>query len=102
MGARGGARFSLPRARGGAGLIRELAEGDCFGEVALLDLGPRSASGRADVDSVALEIGALDLPEVAGRDPEQFALIYMNLGRELSRRLRAADERLFQAKVDLG
>jgi hypothetical protein len=30
----------------------------------------------------------------------QLALIYMNMGREVSRRLREADERLFQAKVE--
>lgn len=34
------------------------------------------------------------------KDLEQLALIYMNMGREVSRRLRKADERLFQAKVE--
>jgi hypothetical protein len=37
---------------------------------------------------------------VAVNDPEQFAMIYMNLGRELSRRLREADERLFKARLE--
>lgn len=80
--------------------LRELVAGDCFGEVALLDFGPRSASIRAREDCRAIAFTALDLRELARRDAEQFALIYMNLGRELSRRLRAADDRLFRARID--
>jgi len=77
-----------------------LTAGDCFGEVALLDFGPRSSSIRAEVDCRAIEISALNLRALAKWDTEQFALIYMNLGRELSRRLREADERLFRLRVD--
>ena len=29
-------------------------------------------------------------------------MIYMNMGRELCRRLREADERLFRAKIEVG
>jgi CRP-like cAMP-binding protein len=78
--------------------LRGLSAGDCFGEVALLDFGARSASVQADVDARAIEISALDLQVVSRHDPVQFALIYMNLGRELSRRLRDADARLFRAR----
>lgn len=95
-------RASVIKLRGAAEYaLRELAAGDCFGEVALLDFGPRSASVRAVVDCDALEIDALDLRRLATRDVEQFALIYMNLGRELSRRLRDADERLFRTRFEL-
>lgn len=55
---------------------------------------------RAEADAQAIEIRATDLVAVNELDPEQFALIYMNLGRELSRRLRAADERLFRARFE--
>ena len=82
--------------------LRRLEVGDCFGEVALIDFGARSASVRADVDCRAIELSAGDLLEVARRDPEQFALVYMNFARELARRLRAADDRLFRARVDGG
>jgi CRP/FNR family cyclic AMP-dependent transcriptional regulator len=81
-------------------LLRRLESGDCFGEVALLDFGPRSASVRAETRCTALEISARDLRSIANESAEQFALIYMNLGRELSRRLRDADERIFLSKIE--
>jgi CRP-like cAMP-binding protein len=70
--------------------------GQCFGEMALLDLFPRSASVRAADDCRAIEISAAALYRLFEHDAEQFALIQMNIGREVCRRLRAADERLFQ------
>jgi CRP-like cAMP-binding protein len=79
--------------------LLQLGVGDCFGEMALIDFGPRSASVRVLERAVAIELSANCLLQVANRDPEQYALIYMNMARELSRRLRRADERLFQAKV---
>jgi CRP-like cAMP-binding protein len=80
--------------------LRDLGPGDCFGEVALIDFGARSASVRASEKSTALRVEPSALLRVARLDLEQYALIYMNMARELSRRLRRADERLFQAKVE--
>jgi len=73
-----------------------LGAGDCFGEMALLDLAPRSAGVRALETAIAMQISAADLFALFERDPEQFALIQMNLAREMSRRLRATDEQLFR------
>jgi len=81
-------------------LLRELAAGDFFGEVALLDFGPRSASIRALEPCSGLEISARALRQLSETHLKDFALVYMNLGREVSRRLRKADERLFQALLD--
>ncbi len=80
-------------------VLHSLVVGDCFGEMALMDLYPRSASVRADDDCRAIEIGADDLLHLFERDVEQFALIQMNIGREVCRRLRATDEALFRAKM---
>jgi CRP-like cAMP-binding protein len=85
--------------RGQDYLLQILKAGDCFGEMAVMDHGPRSASVRAVEDSVAIRISAANLYEVYGQDPKQFALIQMNMGREVCRRLREADNRLFDAKM---
>ena len=80
-------------------LLRTLKEGDCFGEMAVMDLCPRSASVRAAEDCTALRVSAANLYQVCARDLKQFALIQMNMGREVCRRLRDSDERLFRAKM---
>lgn len=80
-------------------LLRRLLSGDCFGEMALMDLMPRSASVRAEADCLALELRGDDLYRLYEHDLEQFTLIQMNLGREVSRRLRATDELLFRIRM---
>jgi CRP-like cAMP-binding protein len=81
-------------------LLRELEPGACFGEMSLIDLRPRSATVQALEDCAALELTNSALYEICLEDAEQFALVYMNIARELSRRLRAADGRWFQSLVD--
>jgi CRP-like cAMP-binding protein len=78
-------------------LIQTLVVGDCFGEMAVIDHCRRSASVRAVEDCTAIRISSGDLYRVYGQDVKQFALIQMNMGREISRRLRAANERLIGA-----
>jgi CRP/FNR family cyclic AMP-dependent transcriptional regulator len=84
--------------RGQDYFLRTLKEGDCFGEMAVMDLLPRSASIRA-VDCTAIRLSAANLYQVYEQDPKQFALIQMNMGREVSRRLRESDNRLFRATM---
>ena len=80
-------------------VLNHMQAGDCFGEMALMDLCPRSASVRAEADCVAIELGTGDLMRLFERDAEQFALVQMNMGREVCRRLRATDEMLFRARM---
>jgi len=80
-------------------VLHGLQAGDCFGEMALMDMCPRSASVRAEHDCRAIEIGADHLLLLYEHDIEQFALIQMNLGREVCRRLRLTDELLFRARM---
>ena len=80
-------------------LLRHLDQGDCFGEMALLDLFPRSASVRAVDECRAMALTSAHLYRLFEHDAEQFALIQMNIGREMSRRLREADEQLFRATM---
>jgi CRP/FNR family transcriptional regulator, cyclic AMP receptor protein len=85
--------------RGRDYLLHTLKEGDCFGEMAIMDHCPRSASIRAVEDCIAIRISAANLYEVYAQDLKQFALIQMNMGREVCRRLREADNRLFGARM---
>ena len=80
-------------------VFHSLGAGDCFGEMALMDLFPRSASVRAEENCRAIELASSDLLHLFERDAEQFALIQMNIGREVCRRLRATDDMLFRARM---
>ena len=80
-------------------LIRRLGPGDCFGEMALLDLCPRSATVQADEDCSAIELTSANLYRLFEHNVEQFALIQMNIAREMSRRLRITDDLLFRARM---
>ena len=81
-------------------LLRRLGKGDCFGEMALLDLFPRSAAVRAEEDCRAIELSPAHLYRLFERDPVQFAMIQMNIAREMSRRLRETDDLLFRACME--
>jgi CRP/FNR family transcriptional regulator, cyclic AMP receptor protein len=79
--------------------LNYLNAGDCIGEMALIDLGRRSASVLAMTDCKVIAIKSQVLLKVYEKDLEQFALIQMNIGRELSRRLRVANEALYRELI---
>jgi len=79
--------------------LNYLGEGDCIGEMSLIDLGPRSASVLAMTDCKAIALKNGVLLKVYEKDLEQFAMIQMNMGRELSRRLRVANEALYRELI---
>jgi CRP-like cAMP-binding protein len=85
--------------RGRDFVLNALGPGDCFGEMSLMDLGPRSATVVAETDCRAIEFSTDDLMHLYQSDIEQFALVQMNIGREVCRRLRATDELLFRAQM---
>ena len=80
-------------------MLGRLSRGDCFGEMALMDLRPRSASVQALEDCSALELSVEHLHRLFEHDVEQYLLIQMNIGREVCRRLRATDEMLFRLQM---
>ncbi|MGB5735104.1 MAG: cyclic nucleotide-binding domain-containing protein [Thiohalocapsa sp.] len=72
--------------------MSRLHAGDCVGEMSFVDLGPRSASVVAATPARVLELTHGALLRLYEQDLEQFALIQMNMAREMSRRLRLADD----------
>jgi CRP/FNR family cyclic AMP-dependent transcriptional regulator len=80
-------------------VLRHLHQGDCFGEMAIMDLFPRSASIRAVTSCTAIQLSTASFQKIYEMDLEQFAIIQMNIGREVSRRLRIADEQLFRVRM---
>jgi CRP/FNR family cyclic AMP-dependent transcriptional regulator len=81
--------------------ISRLHVGDCVGEMSFVDLGPRSASVVAATDAQVLELTHGAVLQLYERDLEQFALIQMNMAREMSRRLRLADDAGYWGTVQL-
>jgi CRP-like cAMP-binding protein len=67
-------------------VIAELAERECFGEMAILDAAPRSATVTAVSDTNLLKISREDFEEIMSEKPE----IALGIIRVLSRRLRDA------------
>jgi CRP/FNR family transcriptional regulator, cyclic AMP receptor protein len=84
-------------ADGEAVVLCEFGPGAAFGEMSLLAVRPRSATIVAIEDCVAIEITNRSLFELYEDNTEQFAMLVMNLGREVARRLWETNERLFAA-----
>ncbi len=68
-----------------------LGPGDWFGEMSILDVQPRSATVQGLAPSRLLRIRTKDLEALYRQDVKAYALVVLNLARELSRRLRVAD-----------
>ena len=68
--------------------LAQLAAGDCFGEMSLVDRDSRSASVIALTPCVLIRINEL----ACWSHPVSSAKIFHNIARTLSRRLRAMDE----------
>lgn len=66
--------------------IAELGERECFGEMAILDASPRSASVTAITESHLLKISREDFQDILGEKPE----IAMGIIKVLTGRLRSA------------
>jgi CRP-like cAMP-binding protein len=69
-----------------------LTQGDCLGEMSLIDIQPRSASARARGVATVYVLELAELAKLYGSDIEAYALLILNISREISRRLRCADE----------
>ena len=75
------------------------APGTVFGELAILDKGPRSASIIANEDLVAYSLSETDFAALRESEPAVAIKILAGLGRELSGRLRHANRTIHQLEA---
>jgi CRP-like cAMP-binding protein len=68
-----------------------LGPSDCFGEMSIIDMQTRSATVRALAPSRLLLVSSEDLDGLYRSDLKSYALIVLNIARDLSRRLRVTD-----------
>lgn len=91
----GGSVEILKHVPGSADDLRRLAVlgvGDTFGEMEVIDIQCCAASVRALEDTTLLTLTNSDMYRIYEDNVETFALILMNMAREISRRLRRMDE----------
>ena len=73
-------------------LLARLHRGTFFGEMCVVDPVPRAATVRAETDVTVIEIKAATLHHLFQKMPDQYAIMLLNLARDMARRLRTLDE----------
>jgi CRP/FNR family cyclic AMP-dependent transcriptional regulator len=73
-------------------LLARLHRGTFFGEMCVVDPVPRAATVSALTDVAAIEIRAATLHHLFRKMPAQYAIVILNLARDMARRLRLCDE----------
>jgi CRP-like cAMP-binding protein len=71
--------------------IAILGPSDSFGEMSIVDMQPRSATVRALAPARLVRMTSEDLDALYRFDLKSYALIVLNIARDLSRRLRVTD-----------
>jgi len=85
------------RAFKGDQTLAELVAGNSFGEMALVDDEPRSASIQALEPSDVLVLTALDFDALLEDHPDTASKILVQVSRVLSQRVRYLNQRLYEA-----
>jgi hypothetical protein len=75
-------------------ILATLGPGECFGEMALFDRGPRSADVLANKDSVLLKISGEAFDKLRLEAPELAAPMLHSISRTLAGRIRADNKRI--------
>ena len=77
--------------RGRETRVAILGPNDCFGEMSIIDMQPRSATVRALGPARLLRISTEEMDSLYRHDLKSYTLIVLNIARDLSRRLRVTD-----------
>jgi CRP-like cAMP-binding protein len=75
-------------------ILATLGPGDCFGEMALVDQGVRSADVVANKDSILLKISPEAFDKLRREAPELAAPILYVISKTLAARIRADNKRI--------
>jgi SulP family sulfate permease len=94
--AKGAASAYLHQANGGDIRLASFAPGTVFGEIAILDGGPRSATVVTNGELVCYVLPDKEFKLLSAQDPAVAIKLLTNLGRELSRRVRQANRTIHQ------
>jgi CRP-like cAMP-binding protein len=77
--------------RGRPQRVAILGPSDTLGEMTLIDVQPRSATVRALAPTRLLRISSEDFDALYRHDVKSYAIVVLNIARDLSRRLRVTD-----------
>ncbi len=89
--------IELPQEEGGAvAPLALLGPGAFFGDLALLDQSPRSASARANLHTQCLVLFREDLHKLIDSKPKVACLIYRSLATVIGERLKATNQIIAQ------
>ncbi len=81
------------KASGRQTVLANLGTGDFFGEISMIDAGPRSADVVADQTSILLKISAAAFQRLMRESPEVAASLLLATCRTLTSRIRADNKR---------
>ena len=77
-------------------ILAKLGPKEFFGEMCIIECLTRCASVKALQDTIVFTLKSTDLHRLFEHHPDQYAILILNIARDISRRLRALDE-LFAA-----
>jgi len=98
----GGVRIEKKIPKVGPETLRKLKPGEAFGEMALVEEMPRSASAIADEDSRLVSIGKSDLDRLFGENHSVALKMLTAFCKTMSSRLRESSERMIRIFEEMG
>ncbi len=85
---------------GGSQVIAQLGQGQAFGEMALFDAEPRSATVEAETDTTLVRLSTDDFDRLIREVPELGIKLITKIASLMSQRLRQTSGRLVEALAD--
>jgi CRP/FNR family cyclic AMP-dependent transcriptional regulator len=77
--------------------LARLGDGDFFGEMCILETLPRAATVQSLTETKLISLSSMDFLKLYEEVPKDYAILLLNIARDLSRRLRNLDTK-FAAK----